>query len=170
MDATNKNNEDQSNEKEISEKDYISEIQELRLEIAELKGEIIAVKDFSDDLVTASGNVLNMAEAIIPIALFALTTVIAVASLWLQHKFNKTKEAHLSEATNSFIKAILKNDSVRDEFVNEMVEHDDLRKNINQAIDRIAKERQETPDLGDLFHQLGEKIKKGSGNGNEPTS
>lgn len=125
----------------------------------ELNATTKATADFSDDLVSSSsllistvedrvdktltqaGLVLDHADSLLSTYLVIISIAIAILGFWLQRSLAKTREEHLQDAVKDLTTKLNKDRDFREEFTYALVNHRDLRQNINTSIDAAIKER-----------------------------
>jgi len=74
------------------------------------------------------------------LSLSAFSVFSALAILGISIYFNKSKASYVKEATDRLLNDISKDKEVRDLFIEKIVEHPNIRDNINTAIDRISED------------------------------
>jgi predicted PurR-regulated permease PerM len=132
--------------------DHTNQIIDLKIKLNEINAKLQAVTDFSDDLITAhsaltshldtaSSALISHADNVLTwyIGLFTIIigAVVTLITMW----FGKTKAEHLQEATDKIIRDLVNNETLRDEFIKKIVEHPNIRANINLAIEGTTKDK-----------------------------
>lgn len=145
--------------KKLEELNLLLEDQKLndRLQLVETK--IQTSIDLTDDIVASTSNlidvtnskveqtltnadlVLSHASYISSTFLFILGGAITVIGLLITWHIGKKQEQHTRETVGKITKKLSKESEFRDEFISSLMQHDELRQNINFAIEQIAREK-----------------------------
>ncbi|WP_105170921.1 hypothetical protein [Pseudoalteromonas sp. T1lg24] len=145
--------------KKVDELKLLLEDQKLndRLQIVEAK--VQTSIDLTDDVVASTSNlievtnskveqtltnadlVLSHASYISSTFLFILGGSITVIGLLITWHIGRKQEQHTRETVSKITKKLSKESDFRDEFISSLMQHDELRQNINFAIEQIAKEK-----------------------------
>lgn len=120
--------------------DLLLEVEKLETKVEKLETEVSVTKDFSDDLVSASSTVLDMATIWIPIVLFVLSTLAVILTVYIQHRLSKSAEEHLEEATKNYREALLNDKRTREDFIDALANHPEISVTINSALNKMQKE------------------------------
>lgn len=109
-----------------------------KIDIINTKLQVIS--DYTDDVIGTANNVLTHADTLLMVSLSAFSVFSALAILGISIYFNKSKAAYVKEATDRLLNDISKDEKVRELFIEKIVEHPNIRDNINTAIDRISED------------------------------
>lgn len=150
---------------------------ESRLQLIEAR--VQASIDLTDDIVGNANNIISLTESRIESTLsnadmvlnhadflsstflVILGLIITVASIGVTWVLGRRQEQHMKDAVAKVTDKLSKDDDFRDEFIRSLVSHEDLRQNVNYAIEQIARkmitdanEEEPTEDFSDLKGQL----------------
>ncbi len=120
--------------------DLLLEVEKLETKVEKLETEVSVTKDFSDDLVSASSNVLSVATIWIPVLLTLLSIAAVGLTVWIQKQFSKSAERHLEEAKESYREALLNDEQARKDFVDALANHPNVRTTINSTLNKMRVE------------------------------
>ena len=151
----------------------------LESRVGQLEARVQASIDLTDDLVSISANTvavtearldktLDQADMVLEQAGFMLSTflvivsfVVAIVGVVVTWFLSRRRDQMLKEAIDDMAKRIKKDEDFKREFITALVSHDELRDNINYAIDKVVREIREengaaasAEDLDDLKDQI----------------
>ncbi|MDD5227258.1 MAG: hypothetical protein PHN45_12920 [Methylococcales bacterium] len=150
-------------------------VDELKATIDGLSTKLQATTDLTDDLISASGNLVSHADTAISIssqamahadavltnyfAVFSIFVTVAIAIAgWL---ISKSNEEHIKKASDKIANDLMNNDEFVSRFAREMLKSDGLMNNLNTVIESLVKEQADKSNnvIKEKLHDLADNLK-----------